>query len=110
MNLMQYNDRVLIGYQHKPVVGSGNAMIGPRYRTTIYLMQGSQQYDLGEEEGKLSEEEIRMILNGIFTQEQERQYGQRGTLLRRELKPRREMIDQRTTGMTIRTRYKSGLV
>lgn len=94
---------------YKKVAGSGNAIVGAKYRTHVYLMNGSSQYDMGWEDGKLDTEEVKARFEQIVRSNQERMYGQQGTLLRRELPRRREQASERVQSATLRTRYRSTL-
>lgn len=87
---IQYNDNVVLGYEHEPIYASANAITGTRFITKIYLVQGSHRYPLGHEDGKLDEETIKLRFAEVIGTERQRQYGQQGTLLRKDLTPVRD--------------------
>lgn len=86
------------------IVAPGNAFVGPRWRTTIFLVQGSSRYNLGSIDGKLSEDEVKVYIGEHMQQEHDRQYGQQTTLLRRELSPRRKTHSEKLDAATLRSR------
>lgn len=90
METFQYNDATKLGFKWTPIYASSNAITGTKFVTEIYLIQGSNQYPLGQFDGKLLEEDISFRFGEIIKQGQERSYGQQETVLRKNLQSRRD--------------------
>lgn len=103
MEYIKYNEQVILGYEHEPIYASANAILGTKFRTKVYLIQGRSRYPLGTEDGKLDEETIKDRFTETIGIERERQYGQQTGMLRKELTPvrdRGQITNQRRKGFT----------
>lgn len=98
MNEIKYNDQVTLGYETKPIYASSNVVTGTKYITHLYLLQGSSRYPLGTWYEKLDEDTIKYRFAEIMYSNRERQYGQQNTVLRKDLKPRRDRGTRRMSG------------
>lgn len=90
MPKFMYSDNVELEYEHIPIIASANAITGTRYRTRLFIYSGQNKYTLGEFDGKLDEELIKLNFEEIIRTKQERQYGQQSTVLRKDLSPKRD--------------------
>lgn len=91
MAIFQYNDRVTLEYVHKPIYASANPITGARYVTTLWIHNDNgSKYELGEFNGKMDEDAVKINFEDMIRERHNAQYGQQTTVLRKELKPRRD--------------------
>lgn len=90
MNTVIYNEHTTLAYEHERIIGSNNAITGPRYFTKVYLLTPTARYPMGQMDGQLDDEQVKMMFGETVRVNHDNQYGQQTTLLRKDLKPVRE--------------------
>lgn len=90
MNEIQYNDFITLKYEYIPVYATASLSLGTKYKTKIYTVSRGNNYPIGEENGKLDEEMIKLRYEEMMTMNRERNYGQFTQTLRKDLTPIRE--------------------
>lgn len=98
MQVITHNN-ITLAFEHIPLVNSGNVLVGAKYITRLYLVEGGRKYNAGEWDGKLEEAEVKARFEEIINSKQERSYGTQRTPFRKELS---NVRDRTRLGLRIR--------